>query len=86
MADKIDNRIYLKAFDIDPHALTNRITPKEKLVNNFRLSANRRDTRVVSKFLSNVRALIELFLDSLYLCMSNAFNEFKTIASLKISL
>ena len=47
----------LKAFDIDksglqpldPHALTNRITPKEKHANNFRLSANRRDTRVVSR-------------------------------------
>ena len=61
---------------LDTHALTNRITPKEKHVNNFRLFANRRYTRVVSRerFPSNARALIELFLDSLYLCMSNAFN------------
>ena len=51
------NTSSLKAFDIDKsglqpldsHALTNRITPKEKHVNNFRLSANRRDTRVVSR-------------------------------------
>ena len=47
----------LKAFDmdksglqqLDSHASTNRITPRERHVNNFRLSANRQDPSVVSR-------------------------------------